>query len=115
MYDVWRRRRHASCIRSTKTSSPHLPLSNKPTIANNVTIIFTMNLLRSALMGIGVANVSTRCLAQTCQEIVSGSTDWKLEFLKEEAGGGGARGMDIHGIVGGTEVRRHWIAVPLLR
>lgn len=67
-----------------------------------------MNLLRSALMGIGVANVSTRCLAQTCQEIVSGgSTDRKLKFLKEEAGRGGARdeGTDIRGIVGGTEVR----------
>jgi hypothetical protein len=47
-----------------------------------------MKLLRSALVSIGVANVSTRCLAQTCQEIVTGGgSDRKLEFLKEEAGG----------------------------
>jgi hypothetical protein len=65
-------------------------------------------------MGIGIANVSTRCLAQTCQEIVSGG-DRKLKFLKEEAGRGGARdeGTDIRGIVGGTEVR-HRTAEPVV-
>jgi hypothetical protein len=73
-----------------------------------------MKLLRSAFVGIGVANVSTRCLAQTCQEIVSGGNQ-KLKFLKEEADRGGARddGTGIHGIVGRTEVRRHRTAVPV--
>jgi hypothetical protein len=45
-------------------------------------------------------------IPSTCEEIVSGSSNRKLEFLKEEAGGGGARdGKDVHGIVGGTQVR----------
>jgi hypothetical protein len=73
-----------------------------------------MKLLRSAFVSIGVANVSTRCLAQTCQEIVSGGNQ-KLKFLKEEADRGGARDhrTGIHGIVGRTEARRHRTAVPV--
>jgi CobQ-like glutamine amidotransferase family enzyme len=83
------------------------------------TIIITMKLLRSALVSIGAVNLSTRCLAQTCQDIVAGGGKArkqeivsgggkarKLEFLKEEASG------DIYGIVNGTEVR-HRAAVRL--
>jgi hypothetical protein len=81
------------------------------------TIIITMKLLRSALIGIGVADVSTRCIAQTCQEIVSGGNR-KLNFLKDDAGRGGGSGVardgtGTHGIGGGTEVRRHQTAVPV--
>ena len=86
--------------------------SDESQIAINDNII-NMKLRSSALVGIGLANISTRCLAQTCAEIVAGGTNRKLEPEFLEEAGEARDGTDIHGIIGGTEVR-HVTLVPLL-